>query len=76
MADLSNHKSLVDTYWDYDDNTTSLFIKVTSNIQKGNGIFCSYGPKSNRIFLLDYGFTYENNNKFRILLILNNNEYP
>ena len=78
FADLLNHKSFSHTYWNYDDNSTSFFIKGTSDIQKGNEVFDSYGPKTNRMFLLYYGFTFENNtnNRFRIDLILNNNTYP
>ena len=77
FADLLNHKNYAHTYWNYDDKSTSFFIKGISNIQKGSEVFDSYGFKSNKMFLLYYGFTVSNNsyNKFRIDLILNDT-YP
>ena len=74
FADLLNHKFESHTYWNYDDKTNSFFIRGISNIQKGSEIFESYGLKSNRQFLLYYGFIIEKNtnNKFRIDLVLNN----
>jgi histone-lysine N-methyltransferase SETD3 len=66
------------THWNFNDSTNSFFIKSWSNIKKGDEVFDSYGIRSNKIFLLYYGFTIENNNshnKFRIRLTLNNS-YP
>ena len=72
FADLLNHKRPTDTFWDFDDKTNSFYIKSISNIQKGEEIFDSYGIKSNRNYLLYYGFTINNNtyNKLHVDILL------
>ena len=78
FADLLNHKRPTDTIWDFDDKIDSFFIRSRSNILKGEEVFDSYGIKSNKNYLLYYGFTINNStyNKFKvdILLKLNNDQ--
>ena len=72
-ADMLNHKRPRETYWNFDDACNSFVIKGAANIKKGEEVFDSYGIKCNSRFLLNYGFTVENNedNEFKIILILN-----
>ena len=72
-ADMLNHKRPRRTHWNYDDACNAFVIKGVSNVKKGDEVFDSYGIKCNSRFLLNYGFTVENNedNEFKIILILN-----
>ena len=72
-ADMLNHKRPRQTHWNYDDSCNAFVVKGLSNIKKGEEVFDSYGIKCNSRFLLNYGFTVENNedNEFKIILILN-----
>ena len=72
-ADMLNHKRPRQTQWNFDDTSNSFMIKGATKIKKGDEVFDSYGIKCNSRFLLNYGFTVENNedNEFKILLILN-----
>ena len=72
-ADMLNHKRPRQTHWNYDDTCNAFVIKGVSNVKKGDEVFDSYGIKCNSRFLLNYGFTVENNedNEFKIILILN-----
>ena len=72
-ADMLNHKRPRQTHWNFDDTCNSFVIKGAANVKKGDEVFDSYGIKCNSRFLLNYGFTVENNenNEFKIILILN-----
>ena len=72
-ADMLNHKRPRQTHWNYDDSCNAFVIKGVTNVKKGDEVFDSYGIKCNSRFLLNYGFTVENNedNEFKIILILN-----
>ncbi len=72
-ADMLNHKRPRQTHWNFDDSCNSFVIKGAANVKKGEEVFDSYGIKCNSRFLLNYGFTVENNenNEFKIILILN-----
>ena len=72
-ADMLNHKRPRQTHWNFDDESNSFIIRGVSNVKKGQEVFDSYGIKCNSRFLLNYGFTVENNedNEFKIILILN-----
>ena len=72
-ADMLNHKRPRQTQWNFDDASNSFIIKGATKMKKGDEVFDSYGIKCNSRFLLNYGFTVENNedNEFKILLILN-----
>ena len=72
-ADMLNHKRPRETHWNFDDACNSFVIKGATNVKKGEEVFDSYGIKCNSRFLLNYGFTVENNedNEFKIILILN-----
>ena len=72
-ADMLNHKRPRETHWNFDDSCNSFVIKGLTHVKKGDEVFDSYGIKCNSRFLLNYGFTVENNqdNEFKIILILN-----
>ena len=72
-ADMLNHKRPRQTHWNFDDNSNSFVIKGVMNVKKGQEVFDSYGIKCNSRFLLNYGFTVENNenNEYKIILTLN-----
>ena len=72
-ADMLNHKRPRQTHWNFDDESNSFIIRGVSNVKKGQEVFDSYGIKCNSRFLLNYGFTVENNedNEFKIILMLN-----
>ena len=72
-ADMLNHKRPRQTHWNFDDASNSFVIRGVSNVKKGQEVFDSYGIKCNSRFLLNYGFTVENNedNEFKIILMLN-----
>ena len=72
-ADMLNHKRPRQTHWNFDDSSNSFIIKGLTNVKKGDEVFDSYGIKCNSRFLLNYGFTVENNedNEFKIIIILN-----
>ena len=73
FADMLNHKRPRQTHWNFDDECNSFVIKGAANVKKGDEVFDSYGIKCNSRFLLNYGFTVENNedNEFKIILLLN-----
>ena len=77
FADLLNHKRPAQTYWNFNQERNSFFIRSVKNFQKGEEVFDSYGPKPNKQLLLNYGFTIINNidNYVEINLLLNKN-YP
>ena len=72
-ADMLSHKRPRQTHWNFDDTSNSFIIKAVTNVKKGEEVFDSYGIKCNSRFLLNYGFTVENNedNEFKIILMLN-----
>ena len=78
LADMFNHKIPPDTFWNFDDKSNSFYIKSKSNVSKGKELSFSYGIKSNKNYLLYYGFTINNStyNKFKvdIVLKLNNDQ--
>ena len=61
FADLLNHRRPRQTQWFYDDDKDAFIVQAIENIDKGSEIFDSYGKKTNARFLLNYGFSIENN---------------
>ena len=61
FADLLNHKRSRDTKWFFSGNENFFGIIALKNINKGFQVYDSYGRKSNVRYLLNYGFTIENN---------------
>jgi histone-lysine N-methyltransferase SETD3 len=61
FADLLNHRRPRQTQWFYNDEKDAFIVQAIENIDKGREIFDSYGKKSNARFLLNYGFSIENN---------------
>ena len=68
LADMLNHSSHNQTSWYYDDQIESFVVQAIEDIKEGDEIFDSYGKKPNSSYLLNYGFTIDNNEE--------NNEYP
>ena len=72
-ADMLNHRKPKQTYWNYEDESEAFIISATSPIKKGEEVFDSYGKKCNSRFLLNYGFTLEDNedNEYKMTLYIN-----
>lgn len=61
-ADMLNHYRPRETKWSFDDKTNSFVVSaIRSLTDVGTEIFDSYGQKCNHRFLLNYGFSVENN---------------
>lgn len=77
FADLLNHKRPRQTQWYYDDKINKFVIQATEDINKGSEIYDSYGKKTNGRFLLNYGFSIENNDSTEFALsVFFNDCYP
>ena len=61
MADMLNHKNPPGTQWRFDKARNAFTIISTKICLKGSELFDSYGPKSNSRYLVNYGFTLDNN---------------
>jgi len=78
-ADMLNHYRPRETKWQFDDPLQSFTVVSLQNIPYGAQVYDSYGRKCNHRFLLNYGFSVENNiesdgfcpNEVPILLELN-----
>ena len=76
-ADLLNHKRPRQTQWYFDDKINSFVIQATEDIMVGKEIYDSYGKKTNGRFLLNYGFSIENNDSAEYTLsIIFNDCFP
>jgi hypothetical protein len=65
LADLFNfHPEKINVEWYQQDE--NFYIKSTRDLKVGEEIFVSYGDRSNLLYLLNYGFTIENNPNFII----------
>ena len=75
-ADLFNHRRPRGTHWAYEDDLNSFVVSAIENMSPGMEVFDSYGRKCNARFLLNYGFTIEDNedDEIKIHLSLNNND--
>jgi len=60
-ADMLNHKRPRHTMWDFDNSIQAFTITTLTRIDPGEEIFDSYGRKCNSRYLLNYGFTVEDN---------------
>jgi len=58
---MINHYRPKETCWDYNDSLGGFVLESFSEIEHGVEVFDSYGQKSNKRFLLNYGFVEENN---------------
>ena len=72
-ADLFNHCRPRSTHWAYEDDQNSFIVSSIENLNCGMEVFDSYGRKCNARFLLNYGFTIENNEDDEVKVILNLN---
>ena len=61
MADMLNHEIEPATTWCFDNKKNSFVISSNRFMKKNNEIFDTYGPKCNSRYLVNYGFTLENN---------------
>ncbi|KAG5190393.1 hypothetical protein JKP88DRAFT_160443 [Tribonema minus] len=60
-ADMLNHKRPRHTKWTYDNDAGAFAITTLSGIAAGEQVYDSYGQKCNHRFLLNYGFSVEDN---------------
>lgn len=60
-ADMLNHYRPRETKWQFDDDLQSFTVISLSNIASSAQVYDSYGQKCNHRFLLNYGFSVENN---------------
>lgn len=60
-ADMLNHYRPRETKWQFDDSLQGFTITAIQHINDGLQIYDSYGQKCNHRFLLNYGFSVENN---------------
>ena len=76
-ADMLNHRRVRQTHWYYEDSYNAFVISAIENIEPGYELYDSYGKKCNSRFLLNYGFTLENNedNEYKLSITLAENSY-
>ena len=76
-ADMLNHRRVRQTHWNYEDSYNAFVISAIENIEPGYELYDSYGKKCNSRFLLNYGFTLENNedNEYKLSITLAENSY-
>ena len=60
-ADMLNHYRPRESKWQFDEFSQQFTVISLQNIPLGAQVFDSYGQKSNHRFLLNYGFSVENN---------------
>merc|ERR1712205_274204 len=60
-ADMLNHYRPRETKWQFEDSCQAFTITTLRRIGIGAQIYDSYGQKCNHRFLLNYGFSVENN---------------
>lgn len=60
-ADMLNHFRPRETKWQYDDYLQGFTVTSIQGIGVGAQVYDSYGQKCNHRFLLNYGFSVENN---------------
>jgi histone-lysine N-methyltransferase SETD3 len=60
-ADMLNHFRPRETKWQFDDSSQSFTVTAIQTIGAGLEVYDSYGQKCNHRFLLNYGFSVENN---------------
>lgn len=60
-ADMLNHYRPRETKWQFDDALQSFTVVSLQTIRAGAQVYDSYGRKCNHRFLLNYGFSVENN---------------
>ena len=61
VVDMLNHKRPPITEWKFDDETDSFVLTASVDISRNDQLFDSYGAKCNSRYLLNYGFTCEDN---------------
>jgi histone-lysine N-methyltransferase SETD3 len=60
-ADMLNHYRPRETKWQFDDSRQGFTVVSLCEISSGAQVYDSYGQKCNHRFLLNYGFSIENN---------------
>jgi histone-lysine N-methyltransferase SETD3 len=61
MADMLNHYRPRETRWGFDEDSKMFTIHSCCEIGVGDSVYDSYGKKCQHRFLLNYGFSIENN---------------
>ena len=76
FADLFNHRRPRTTHWAYEDDQNAFVVSSIEDMGPEMEVFDSYGRKCNARFLLNYGFTIEDNedDEIKIVLTLDNND--
>eukprot|EP01035_Chromulina_nebulosa_P020227 gene20227-26257_t len=82
FADMLNHYRPRETKWQFDDTVQGFTVTSVQHIAIGAQVYDSYGQKCNHRFLLNYGFSVENNveadgfcpNEVPLLLQLNRSD--
>lgn len=83
FADMLNHYRPRESKWQFDDTLQGFTITAVQKISVGAQVYDSYGQKCNHRFLLNYGFSVENNvepdgfcpNEVAILLALRKSDH-
>lgn len=72
LADMLNHQKAKQTSWKFCQQRNGFVIEAAVDISKGEEVLDSYGVKCNSRFLLNYGFTLDDNeaNEFPYLIKL------
>ncbi|OMJ77692.1 hypothetical protein SteCoe_22638 [Stentor coeruleus] len=72
LADMLNHQKPKQTFWKFCQQRNGFIIEAEVDISKGQEVLDSYGIKCNSRFLLNYGFTLDDNdaNEFPYLIKL------
>ena len=60
-ADMLNHFRPRESKWQFDDSLQAFTVIALQKISTGAQVYDSYGRKCNHRFLLNYGFSVENN---------------
>jgi hypothetical protein len=61
LADMLNHDLNPGTKWEFNDELDAFTVLSTKWLLKGSNILDSYGPKCNSRYLVNYGFTLQDN---------------
>ena len=61
LADMLDHRRPAETHWTYDDDAGAFVMTALRAFHPGQPVHDSYGRKSNTRFLVNYGFTLDDN---------------
>lgn len=61
LVDMLNHRRPPQTEWHFDQAAQAFVLSTTEEVARDEQLFDSYGAKCNSRYLLNYGFTVEDN---------------